>query len=90
MAASIHPTDILSVAFQDGGRSLVNLTMSGMASMGDVFRRVRSENYDAAGVVRVIVRNRTRGWAQQHTLVFKPALPVAAPSAPFVEYPSLF
>lgn len=92
MTASIHPTDILTIALLCDGRTQANLTMSGMNGMGDVFKRVRSEVSGCGGVIKVIVRNRTRGWAQQHTLVIKPDLQpsAATKSRSFVDYPTLF
>ncbi|GEM_PF-1206081 len=92
---SIHPTDILTIAVQGGSGSPVNITMSGMSALGDVFKRVRTETPACGGVMRVVVRNRTQGWAQQHTLVIKPAAvpaarPAAAKSRPFIDYPTLF
>lgn len=97
MTASIHPTDILTIALLCDGRTQANLTMSGMNGMGDVFKRVRSEVDGCGGVIKVIVRNRTRGWAQQHTLVIKsaPKKPDLQPSAAtkshsFIDYPTLF
>lgn len=96
MTASIHPTDILTIALLCDGRTQANLTMSGMNGMGDVFKRVRSEVSGYGGVIKVIVRNRTRGWAQQHTLVIKPTSkrpdiqPSSSKSRAFINYPTLF
>lgn len=96
MTASIHPTDILTIALLCDGRTQANLTMSGMNGMGDVFKRVRSEVSGCGGVIKVIVRNRTRGWAQQHTIVIKPSLKVTPSMRPvaerraFIDFPSLF
>lgn len=67
--ASIHPTDLLTVAVQ--GATTQTITMSGMDSLTSVWRHVRSASEGRTGVVKVVIRNHTRGWAQQHTLVFK-------------------
>lgn len=70
LTATIHPTDLLNVTFQRG-RDISTISMSGLSAMGDVMKRLRNEAQGIAGVVRVIVRNRTQGWAQQHTLAFR-------------------
>ncbi len=87
---TIHPTDLLSVTLQCG-RNISTISMSGLSAMGDVMKRLRSEAQGIAGVVRVIVRNRTQGWAQQHTLAFRNA-PCRSSSSvrPRPDFPALF
>ncbi|MCM1521092.1 MAG: hypothetical protein NC039_00395 [Muribaculaceae bacterium] len=90
MATSIHPTDIISVALQEGGRRLANLTLSGAADLGDLLRMVRSRAEGESGVIKVIVRNNTRGWVQQHTLVFRKSTAPKPERPKFLDYPTLF
>lgn len=71
MLASIHPTDVITVAIQQSGRQLDNFSVRGVDNIPALMKEVRGRAAENGGVVRVIVRNNTRGWSQQHTLVFK-------------------
>lgn len=89
--ASIHCTDLLQVTAQSYGNVLLSLTMSGVTTLGDVFRQVRSSAPDDVGIVTVRLRNRTQGWTQQHNLVFRRSVrPARSRIAGHDAYPSLF
>lgn len=89
---AIHRTDLLQVTAQTCGTVLLTLTMSGVSTLSDVFRQVRSSAPADAGIVTVKLRNRTQGWTQQHNLVFRHGQfdrPKVKPSGTD-SYPSLF
>lgn len=93
MALSINPTDILAVTYGRGSESPATITLSGAGSLGDVLRHVRAEAKGCSGLIKIMVRNRTQGWAQQHTILFKagPAkLPAVSRRNVWGETPSLF
>lgn len=62
---AIHRTDLLQVTAQTCGTVLLTLTMSGVSTLSDVFRQVRSSAPADAGIVTVKLRNRTQGWTQR-------------------------
>ncbi|MCM1075893.1 MAG: hypothetical protein NC411_00860 [Bacteroides sp.] len=78
MMTAINRTDILHVTALSSGVTLISTSMSGAASIGDVFRLVKSQADYAKGVVTLRIRNSTQGWTQQHTIVFKQ--PVSIPA----------
>ncbi|MCM1163599.1 MAG: hypothetical protein NC339_05050 [Muribaculaceae bacterium] len=93
MNTTIHPTDVVTVVCREGSRQLYNFSVSGVDSMSTLFRQVRSRASEDTGVVKVIIRNNTRGWSQQHTLVFKSDTkpqPLQPSSRNFMDYPRLF
>ncbi|MDE6418452.1 MAG: hypothetical protein K2K49_04510 [Duncaniella sp.] len=93
MALSINPTDILAVTFGRGSEAPATLTLSGAGTLGDVFRHVRAEAKGPSGILKITVRNRTQGWAQQHTILFRApgsAAPAPRRSGAWGEIPSLF
>lgn len=95
MITAINYTDILYVTAICGGMTLISTTMSGISSLGDVFRHLRSQAVAAKGVITLQIRNGTQGWSQRHTVVFKPAamsLQVGSESQrrDNFSYPSLF
>lgn len=65
---SIRPTDVIAVTLQNG-IVMTTLTLSGLSALGEVMKEVRTQASEVAGVVKVVIRNRTQGWAQQHTII---------------------
>ncbi len=89
---AIHRTDLLQVTAQTCGTVLLTLTMSGVSTLSDVFRQVRSSAPAETGIVTVKLRNRTQGWTQQHNLVFRQGQRESSKTKPASgdSYPSLF
>ncbi len=71
---SIKRTDLIQVTGRHGGSTILTLTISGVSSIGDVFRQVRSSAPEGCGIMSLSLRNRTQGWTQQHNLVFRDAV----------------
>lgn len=69
MTASLHPTDVLQITIQQCGRTINTLTLSGLATLGDVFRHIRTVASAISGLVTVTLRNRTQGWITHHNIV---------------------
>lgn len=93
MTASLHPTDVLQITIQQCGRTIDTLTLSGLATLGDVFRHIRSVASAISGLVTVTLRNRTQGWITHHNIVT--SRPGSQPSATLrtsapLAMPSLF
>lgn len=92
--ATINRTDSLYVTIIYGGSNLYTTEMSGLASLGEVFRQVKTYSKLESGVVTLRLRNRTQGWTQQHNIVLKPKPSTALKSEPAEtvnsSYPSLF
>ena len=86
---AINRTDLIQVTGRRGGSTVLTLTISGASSIGDVFRQVRSSAPAGKGIIALSLRNRTQGWTQQHTLVFKDS-PKQAVRPARQEWPSLF
>lgn len=86
---TIHPTDILLITTRSRG-SQNAMTVSGISSLTDLFRHVRSSlATDSSALVTLQIRNRTQGWAQQHTIRLKSSAPSSRKPSP-APYPSLF
>lgn len=94
MITAINHTDLLYVTALSGGVALLSTSISGVSSIGDVFRQIRRMASAFKGVITLKIRNSTQGWAQQHTIVMKPAATVAAVknagTGHMADYPSLF
>lgn len=94
MITAINHTDLLYVTALSGGVALLATSISGVSSIGDVFRQIRRMASAFKGVITLKIRNSTQGWAQQHTIVMKPAATAAAvknaASGREADYPSLF
>lgn len=94
MITAINHTDLLYVTALSGGVALLSTSISGVSSIGDVFRQIRRMASAFKGVVTLKIRNSTQGWAQQHTIVMKPTATAAAVrnagTGHMADYPSLF
>ena len=69
--ATINRTDRLYVTIVHGGSIPYTTEMSGLASLGEVYRQVKSISKVDAGVITLRLRNSTQGWTQQHNIVLK-------------------
>ncbi len=92
--ATINRTDRLYVTIHHGGSKPYTIEMSGLTSLGEVYRQVKGFSNVAAGVVTLHLRNSTQGWTQQHNIVLKSKAinNAAVPSGKMsmTSYPSLF
>ena len=93
MTTSLHPTDVLQITIQQCGRTIDTLTLSGLATISDVFRHIRSVASAISGLLTVTLRNRTQGWITHHNIVTsRPAASRSdnTPSGHSHSLPSLF
>lgn len=88
--AAINRTDLIQVTGRRGKSTVLTMTISGADSIDDVFRQVRSSTPEGKGIIALSLRNRTQGWVQQHTLVFRESRKVASQQTVLPEWPSLF
>lgn len=90
---AINRTDVLYVTALSSGVTLLSTSLRGAASIGDVFRHVKTQADSAKGVVTLRIRNSTQGWVQHHNIVLKSssaASPRQHPAKSHDSYPSLF
>ncbi len=92
--ATINRTDRLYVTILHGGYNAYTTEMSGLASLGEVYRQVKNLSSIESGVITLRLRNSTQGWTQQHNIIFK-AKPINKPGftmseKPVSQSPSLF
>ncbi|MDE6497380.1 MAG: hypothetical protein K2L21_01840 [Muribaculaceae bacterium] len=61
---SIDINDIVFATATLHGRSIANIRMSGVISTSDIIARLRQLFGDAAGMIRITLRNVTQGWSR--------------------------
>lgn len=88
----INQTDRLFVTISQGGINICSIETSGISTLSEVYKKVKSQANIDAGVVTLRLRNSTQGWTQQHNLVLKKAKGPKQYSSIQIEqpYPSLF
>ncbi len=67
---AINRTDLLYVTAIKGGATIFSTCLSGVASLGEVFRKIKSAT-QSEGILTLRLRNSTQGWVQSHNLIFK-------------------
>ena len=78
--ASISSTDQLVATLENNGRELLRLQIQNVSSIDQVVGVARQMAGKFAGLARLTVRNRTRGWTRTLTLATR-RMPVPQPSA---------
>lgn len=92
--ATINRTDRLYVTVLHGGTNAYTAEMSGLASLGEVYRQIKNISNIETGIITLRLRNSTQGWTQQHNIILKsksinkPALPTMKKN--ISQIPSLF
>lgn len=69
----ISQNDRLFITAVSKGETLLSDSVTGFSSIGDIYRHVKTNVKNQTGVIILQLRNSTRGWTQQHTLVMKRA-----------------
>ncbi len=69
--ATISCTDLLYVTAVSGGITVMAVKMSGISSLGEVYRKLRLSAPGTKGVVNLSLRNSTQGWSQKHVVVLQ-------------------
>lgn len=94
MMNSINSTDRLYLTVMTGRKTLASLSVSGVSSLNEVYRRVIESANGQKGIVTLYLRNSTQGWTQQHTMVLNRTLALPASGRDLRKcqhsYPSLF
>ena len=65
----INRTDRLFVTIFHGGANLYSTELSGLSTIGEIYRQVKDKTSLETGMVTMRLRNSTQGWTQQHNLV---------------------
>lgn len=61
---TIDINDILFATATLHGRNIANIRMSGVISTSDIIARLRQLFGDAAGMIKITLRNVTQGWSR--------------------------
>jgi hypothetical protein len=74
--ATINNTDIIFATVQQQGNTILSMQLSGITSISQIIKQLREKLSDKMGLIKLHIRNRTQGWAQEQALYFqKPATP---------------
>lgn len=68
--AKIDYTDILFVSVSQQGRSLAQMTISGIRSVKELMQRLRQTLHQYSGLLTVQLRNSTQGWSRENQILF--------------------
>lgn len=52
-----------------GGKELFNINISGITSMSEILKAIRTTAIDLAGIIVVKIRNCSQGWSQSKSLL---------------------
>lgn len=61
--------DIMHASVVQQGREVMNINMSGITSLTELFKAIRSRAMNLAGFVVVKIRNCSQGWSQSKSLL---------------------
>ena len=65
----ISHDDIMHASVVQGGKEIFNINLSGITSVAEILRAIRSKVVDLAGIVVVKIRNCSQGWSQSKSLL---------------------
>lgn len=68
--ATINYSDIIFATVIQRGATIASLRMSGISSMADVVRNIRTNIGAAAGLTTINLRNGSQGWRRSSTVMF--------------------
>lgn len=68
--AKIDYTDILYVSVSQQGRSLAQMTISGIRSVKELMQRLRQTLHQYSGLLTIQLRNATQGWSRENQMLF--------------------
>lgn len=63
-------SDIIFVTVMQQGRSLTQLTFSGIRSIKELMQRLRQSLHQYNGLLTVQLRNSTQGWSRENQMLF--------------------
>lgn len=64
-------TDDISCSLISYGRTLVSFRLSGMTTLGDIYRYIKEELKDLRGWLTLNVRNISQGWTNKYCLCLR-------------------
>lgn len=73
MKHTVSLTDIIYATLTLGGRLIANIRISGVASLSEIYEYVRRAAGAAHGLLTVRLRNSSRGWQHEHSLLMRAA-----------------
>lgn len=68
-AHQISQDDIMHASVVQGGKEIFNLNISGITSMSEILKAIRTKVADLAGIGVVKIRNCSQGWCQSKSLL---------------------
>lgn len=63
-------SDIIFVTVLQQGRSLAQLTFSGLHSIKELMQRLRQSLHQYNGLLTIQLRNSTQGWSKENQMLF--------------------
>lgn len=66
---SISRDDVMHASVVQGGKELFNINISGITSMAEILKAIRTTAIDLAGIIVVKIRNCSQGWSQSKSLL---------------------
>lgn len=68
--AKIDFSDIIFVTVMQQGRSLTQMTISGIRSAKELMQRLRQTLHQYNGLLTIQLRNSTQGWSRENQMLF--------------------
>lgn len=68
-AHTIAYDDVMHASVVQQGREILNINMSGITSLTELFKAIRCKAINLAGFVVVKIRNCSQGWCQSKSLL---------------------
>ncbi|MCF0213075.1 MAG: hypothetical protein HUK13_08960 [Muribaculaceae bacterium] len=66
---TISPTDIIYATLRNHGTTLAGKCLSGINSFADIVRLLKTEAASCSGLATLMVRNATRGWTENRSVM---------------------
>ncbi len=77
---TINSSDVIFATVMQQGQTIMSMQMSGMSSFSDVMKKIRNTLAKPIGLVTLILRNSSQGWARQSALMLNTRKCAAAPT----------
>ena len=67
----VNTTDIIFATVKQQGNTILSMQFSGITSMTQIIRQLREKLSGKIGLIKLHIRNRTQGWAQEQSIYFQ-------------------